>query len=517
MQNKLNRNIYRGILLLSFIGLNILLLYGATSVLAFLKTGADRSTMLHTEIKSEDVYLPKVLWTSLENPGREISDQELNSIEDNYLKSWYIKNIAYKTNNPYGIEDFYTDSARVHIFETIKLHKKQKITVEATTINHQPKLEFYSEDGKLAVITDENVIEYKKIFKDNQLVFSDTDTSAYKIVLLLEDGFWRIRHQVKIENTIKKDTVKSNLFFEVKNNKIQVEGKPFTIKGINYYPKDTPWNMFGEKFDIKIIEADFQLIKNAHLNSIRIFLQYEDFRKAHAISEKLEKLKQVLDLAEKTNLKVIVTLFDFYGDYSVLNWTLTHRHAEQIVSTFKNHKAILAWDIKNEPDLDFDNRGKETVMAWLVQMINEIKKFAPNHLVTIGWSSPEAAQNLVNNVDFVSYHYYKDIDFFENDLAILKTHSANKPLVLQEFGLSSYSGIWNAFSGSETNQANYHKKMQAIFKKDSLAFMSWGLYDFTEIPNSVAGRLPWRKNKQKYFGFIDENNTNKPSFLYISY
>ena len=87
MQNKLNRNIYRGILLLSFIGLNILLLYGATSVLAFLKTGADRSTMLHTEIKSEDVYLPKVLWTSLENPGREISDQELNSIEDNYLKS----------------------------------------------------------------------------------------------------------------------------------------------------------------------------------------------------------------------------------------------------------------------------------------------------------------------------------------------------------------------------------------------------------------------------------------------
>lgn len=517
MQNKLNRNIYRGILVLSFIGLNILVLYGVTSVLVFLKTGADRSTMLHTEIKSEDVYLPKVRWTSLENPGRKISDQELNSIEDNYLKSWYIKNIAYKTNNPYGIEDFYTDSARVHIFETIKLNKKQQITVEATTINHQPKLEFYSEDGKLAVITDENVIEYKKIFKNNQLIFNDTDTSAYKVVLLLEDGFWRIRYKVKIKNTIKKDTIKSNLYFEVKNNKILVEGNPFIMKGINYYPKDTPWIMFGEKFDIKIIEADFKRIKNANLNSIRIFLQYEDFGKAHVIAEKLEKLKQVLDIAEKTNLKVVVTLFDFYGDYSVLNWTLTHRHAEQIVSTFKNHNAILAWDIKNEPDLDFENRGKETVLAWLVQMIKEIKKFDPNHLITIGWSSPEAAQNLVNNVDFISYHYYKDIDLFESDLTVLKSNSANKPLVLQEFGLSSYSGIWNGFSGSETKQANYHKKMQAIFKKDSLAFMSWGLYDFKNIPTEVVGRLPWRKSQQKYFGFIDENNNNKPSFLYISF
>ena len=91
----------------------------------------------------------------------------------------------------------------------------------------------------------------------------------------------------------------------------------------------------------------------------------------------------------------MVTLFDFYGDYNVLNWTLTHRHAEQIVSTFKDHNAILAWDIKNEPDLDFDSRHKETVIAWLNQMIQEIKKFDPNHFVTIGWSSPEAALNLV--------------------------------------------------------------------------------------------------------------------------
>ena len=516
MQNKINKHIYRGILILSFIVLNVLILYGITSVLAYLKTGADRSSMLHTEVKSENVYLPKITWTNLENPGRTISNQELNTLQDNYLKSLYIKNIAYATNNPYGIEDFYTDSSRVHIFETIKLNKKQQITVEATTINHEPTLDFYSEDGKLAVITDENVIEFQKIYKNNELLLTETDTSTYKVVLLLEDGFWRIRQQVKIANNKIQDSIIKKPFSEIKNNKILVNGKPFITKGINYYPQETPWDMFGKQFDITVIKKDFKLIKKANLNSIRIFIQYEDFGKEQVLPEKLQKLKLVLDAAEKENLKVVVTLFDFYGDYNVLNWTLTHRHAEQIVSTFKYHNAILAWDIKNEPDLDFDSRHKETVIAWLNQMIQEIKKFDPNHFVTIGWSSPEAALNLVNEVDFVSYHYYKNIDNFDNDFQMLKQNSANKPLVLQEFGITSYSGFWNLFRGGETKQAGYHKKMQAIFKKDSLAFLSWGLYDFKSIPTSVVGRLPWRKSQQQFYGFINQEGNKKPSFLYIS-
>ena len=92
-----------------------------------------------------------------------------------------------------------------------------------------------------------------------------------------------------------------------------------------------------------------------------------------------------LDIAQRSGLKVIVTLFDFYGDYSVHNWTLTHRHAEQIITPFKTHKAILAWDIKNEPNLDFENRSKENVLAWLREMVEQIRRFDPNHLVTIGW------------------------------------------------------------------------------------------------------------------------------------
>ena len=92
----------------------------------------------------------------------------------------------------------------------------------------------------------------------------------------------------------------------------------------------------------------------------------------------------------------------------------------------------------------------------------------------------------------------------------------NKPIVLGEYGLSSYRGIWNPLGNSEQNQAEYHKKVQGVFAKNNIPFISWTLYDFTEIPKEVVGRLPWRKNVQKQFGFIDKNGRKKPSFEYIS-
>jgi hypothetical protein len=88
--------------------------------------------------------------------------------------------------------------------------------------------------------------------------------------------------------------------------------------------------------------------------------------------------------------------------------------------------------------------------------------------------------------------------------------------VITEFGTSSYSGLWNPFGNSEDNQAEYHKSMQKLFSENKIQFMSWTLYDYTEIPKEVVGRLPWRKNAQKHFGFIDKNGIKKDSFEYIS-
>jgi hypothetical protein len=500
---KADKNIVRGLLVFSYIVIISMLIFLISSSFSYLNTGADRSKLLHTKVRKIEQYLPKMTWKFDGNEGRKVDPQTLNEIENDYLDAWYVRHIAYKTNQTIGIDDYYTDSARKNIFEFIEENKTQNISVEATTLSHQPNIEFFSEDGQLVVLKDEHVVEYKKIYKDDQFVMETSETASYKMILLLEDGFWRIRHLVKETVTDLDKTIETSSVADL------------NIKGINYYPQATPWDMFGDQFDIKIIENDFNIMKDAGLNTIRIFIPYEDFGKANVQEEKLQKLQQVLDAAETKQLKAVVTLFDFYGNYEVLDWTLNHRHAETIVSRFKNHNAILAWDIKNEPNLDFESRGKQNVLAWLEHILLLVKSIDTEHLVTIGWSNMESAPILKDKVDFVSFHYYKDRTNFEESYLDLKAKIPNKQIVLGEFGESSYGGFWKPFVGSEKKQANYFKEMQQVLTAQNISFMSWTLYDFEDIPASVVGSRPWRTNPQKKFGFIDKDGKRKLAFEFI--
>ena len=500
----LNEKIVRSVLIASYILIIAIIISGVSALIGYLNTGADRSTMLHTELKKIEQYIPKVEWSPLANEGRLIDEESLNNLENDYLDAWYVKQVAYKNNTTEGIKDYYTDNARKNIYAFIELNTSNNITIESTSLEHHPTLEFFSEDGQLAVITDNHVVEYKRVFQDAKLILETTEISTYKIIFLLEDGFWRIRHFIK----------EASEDYKFKSPRASTEG--LKLKGINYYPQATPWDMFGDFFSIDTIDKDFKIIKDAGLNSIRIFVPYDDFGKANVSQEKLEKLKQTLDIAEKNNLKVVLTLFDFYGDYSVLNWTLNMHHAKTIISFLKDHNAIVAWDIKNEPDLDFDSRGKENVIAWLNNMIDLVKSVDKNHPITIGWSNTQSAIILKDKVDFISFHYYDKLETLETSIKALRTQIPNKPLVMQEFGMSSYNGFWDPFGNSNKDQANYHKKAQEIIVKTDLQFMSWTLYDFTNVPKQVAGRIPWRKNAQKKYGFIDENGAVKSAFKYIS-
>ena len=512
-----NRNITRAVLIISFIFVNILLLLGISKVLDFLNSGADRTSMLHLEKETINVYLPKVVWESTANPGRVMELNTLKTIEKDYLFSWYVKNKSLQENSRSGIADYYTQNTRQNLYNTLKYNIKNEITIESTTLKHNPKLDFYSADGQLVVFTDKNVVEFQQVYQKKKLITAVQDTATYKVMMLLEDGFWRVRHLQRIEKTtFRSDTVKSQPMFKIIGNKITKNNVDFTIKGINYYPKNSAWDTFGTSFNTNTISKDFDIIKNAKLNTVRIFIQYDDFGKAEIKQEKMDKLKKILDLAATKNLFVIVTLFDFYSDYTLENWTLTHRHAEKIVSTFKDHKAILAWDLKNEPNLDFENRDKSNVLNWLEHMISVVKENDPNHLVTIGWSNSTEATHLEKQVDFVSYHFYNAIEDLEKEIKTLEKIT-KKPIVIEEFGVPSYKGIWNLRGSNEEEQAQYHKKMQALFKKNNLAFMSWTLYDFPHVPDQVAGKWPWQKKRQKRFGFIDINGNRKPSFLYINH
>jgi hypothetical protein len=483
----------------AFLALNAGILFGISQLLAYLNTGADRSTMLHLDLERENYYVPQVIWESIENPGRPLELANQNKIEQDYLDAWYVKNQALFTGDDAGIYDHYTKNARAKVRELIAHNASENITMESTTLSHHLTLDFYSADGTLAVLTDRKVHGVEQLYQNENFILQREFNNDYRIILLLEDGFWRVRHFELLET----HPIQESAPYITSNLK--------NLAGLNYYPQDSPWDTFGEQFDSTKIATDFNIIKDLKLNTIRVFLSYEDFKISKDSSEKMAKLKSLLDQAEKSDLKVMITLFDFYGDYGIQDWTLTNAYLKNIVDEIKDHPAIYAWDIKNEPDLDYESREQRKVNAWLSQTITRLKEMDSMHPVTIGWSTAAAAVALEDQVDVVSYHYYQDLEHLAATHKELKSKT-KKPIVLQEIGWSSYHGFWNPFGMDQEDQADQYSEFFATQKRDSINYLSWTLYDFEEVPSSVAGSLPWRRNKQGYFGLIDVDGKKKLSY-----
>src|SRR3989442_15416896 len=100
-------------------------------------------------------------------------------------------------------------------------------------------------------------------------------------------------------------------------------------------------------------------------------------------------------MAGQLDMKVIITLFDFYDpsdDNSTpgsASETRNKRYLQDIVHTFANDDRVLAWDLHNEPDQyttwrDFNDPA--TTVNWLARMAAEVRRLDPNHLLTVGMS-----------------------------------------------------------------------------------------------------------------------------------
>ena len=287
------------------------------------------------------------------------------------------------------------------------------------------------------------------------------------------------------------------------------------IKGVNYYPQHSPWDTFGESFNSETLQSDFQIIRNMGLNTIRIFVQYDDFGCANIPIEKLEKLNTLMSLASREGLGVIVTLFDFYNSYEQKKIDENRLHLIQLVNSIKNHSNLIAWDVKNEPDLDFSYHGKEVVIDWLNEIMIEIRSLDPWHPITIGWSTPEAAHNLNDEVDFISFHFYKELSFLKQGVTLLR-EKTQKAIVLTEFGYSSYSKLSNLFVGSEQKQAQYYERAINTINEESLPFLFWTLYDFKKIPVQVVGEKRRHRRIQRHFGIIGLDNKKKQAFKFVN-
>ena len=122
-------------------------------------------------------------------------------------------------------------------------------------------------------------------------------------------------------------------------------GVPVFVTGMNYEgPADRAWQMWdNDKFDAGLIDADFARAASAGVNSVRLFVQAP--LAVDIAAGKWDKLDQVVGIAEKRNLQLIVSLHD-YGERDLARVAAV---AGQVAQRFRGRAGILAFDLKNEP------------------------------------------------------------------------------------------------------------------------------------------------------------------------
>ncbi len=464
--------------------------------------------------------------------GRVLEPATRTDIESAYLRAWLQWNLSLLKNQPYGLETYFVGPALSDVSDNIHSIATKGWQVTQVDTEHSLKLHFYSADGSIISFTDQHA-EVAQIIRDKTgaVIFSQESEAQYQVVMLLADGNWRVRHWVRSSDTVlgvdgtQLPAVQTPHNFVGKNGiSLSLNKQRYTMAGINYYPQETPWNKFWPTYSPKVIDKDFSLIHSLGINTIRIFLPFDQFGGSHIgqeaqltptltlVQNPLGKLADLLRCADTHHLKVIVTLFDFRSDYTPLLWPQGDRYLEAILTKFKDTSTILAWDIKNEPNLDYKTWGSAVVNAWLTHTAVLARRYDPHHLLTIGWSTPEAAQTQIVGIDVVSFHYYASASALPQAYKALRTAIPAQPILMTEFGMSTWSNLFFPGGHNESEQAAYYTNLLHNWSAtDSAGYMAWTLYDFSAVPAQVAGRWPWQSGPQKAFGLIQLDGTIKPA------
>jgi endo-1,4-beta-mannosidase len=191
--------------------------------------------------------------------------------------------------------------------------------------------------------------------------------------------------------------------------------------GVNYWPARTAMRWWTS-FDAEEVRRDFDRIAAAGLDSVRLFLTWEDFQpRPHSVNRlSMERLVDVADLATDTGLALMPTLFT--GHMSGVNWIpawalapvdekqrfrvitggsgsrralrswfsdpeVTAAQvllARETAKALAGHPALWAWDLGNENSNCVIPPDRAAGRVWLEQMTTAVREADGGAAITIG-------------------------------------------------------------------------------------------------------------------------------------
>jgi endo-1,4-beta-mannosidase len=299
--------------------------------------------------------------------------------------------------------------------------------------------------------------------------------------------------------------------------------------GINYWPSGTAMRWW-KRFDADEVRRDFARIREAGLDSVRVFLLWEDFQPVpDRVSEPaLADLVRVADAADENDLSLLPTLFT--GHMSGVNW-LPHWAVDpggdldasspaarfRIVSddqvgrgvaknwfsdalvgdaqellagaaaeTLRGHPALWAWDLGNENSNCCVPPTHEVATHWLERMSARIRTADPDVEITIGLHmedliedrrlGPREAGRFCDFLCMHGYPIYADFVDGPTDerllpfLALITRWLGGREVLFEEFGAPAIR------VGRTLDSARSTMRRTALLDEESAAgFTRWSL------------------------------------------
>jgi hypothetical protein len=294
-----------------------------------------------------------------------------------------------------------------------------------------------------------------------------------------------------------------------------VNGAPFVVRGVNYYPSRAPWRRFLTESDLQTVARELDLLAAAGVNTIRIFAWHAALFQCPDSGvvprpEGFARLDGVLRLAAERNMRVLLTLNDLPDLLVRPLYTDSERADAQslfIVTRYRDEPAILAFDLRNEGDIDYV-RGyarATDVIAWLNQLAPRVRAAAPNHLITAGWNEGSLATERA--VDFLSFHHWRSAENLRQRINALRAGS-RKPILLQELG-------YPARAGNRAALAEQARKLEAALRTaedaELLGWLLWTAFDFPTDVTCIPPACPSADNAEHHFGLWTTDYAPKPA------
>lgn len=297
---------------------------------------------------------------------------------------------------------------------------------------------------------------------------------------------------------------------KIAGRQIMVNDAPYIIKGICYHPVPKG----SDKRDFRNLTQDIALMKEAGINTIRVYAPIDD--------------KSVLDAINEAGIKIIMSFgYNQDGNFDILSGSFI-----DYINTYKDHGAILLWELGNEYNYHPEWFGGD-LKNWYSAMNNAadlIHKNDPTHPVTTahGELPDDLALSSCQNIDVWGMNVYrwdKPGDIFSQWKAV-----SDKPMYLSEAGGDSYMTITKEGFEQGINQkaqaAANAKIMESVFNNLEIG-SGVTLFSFTDgwwkagnndsqdvggwAPNSTGVPYDGTPNEE-FWGIVDIDRNKKETY-----